>query len=353
MDTCSIVMGDWRFIDFTSANCLNYGYYMAVYMRSCTIVNKCINVADHYGLLEISEPTMSFEMFQQSVLMNNPKSFASKGIQTYVPISGAKAIQFEIHPQSDDEAQIIAVEGLSDGVGASQLESNDNTLDTLALDRHFRNYPKAWSSKGSFQSITNNGRWTYDSQQIGQRYVSDVTDPLNPILLTSKLPQLRRYPIPNTQGRQALRYLGRYFDDSSSVIDNDTIESLEFHWNMFGVTGFRMKWRTSGLQSEHGYVPFHAGVFSFGRLVGKYELDVDEHIVSVGIGAGAWIGPNRINRIRIATNKDREMVFGSGTNEDMVYSTTESDHVISFYGRASDNEVYELGVTTITINDTT
>jgi Jacalin-like lectin domain len=314
-------------------------------------------VADHYGLMEISEPTMSFEIFQQSVLTNNPKSFASKGIQMYVPISGAKAIQFEIHPQSDDEAQIIEVEGISDDVGAGQLESNNNALDTLTLDRHFKNYPKAWSSKGSFQSMTNTGRWTFDCQHHGQRFVSDVTDPLNPMILTSKLPQLRRYPIPNTQGRQQQpqkrSIIGRYFDDSSSVIDNDTIESLEFHWNIFGVTGFRMKWRTSGLQSEHGYVPSRSGVFSFGRLVGKYELDVDEHIVSVGIGTGAWIGPNRINRIRIATNKDREMVFGSGTNEDMVYSTTESDYVISFYGRASDNEVYELGVTTITINDTT
>ena len=203
--------------------------------------------------------------------------------------------------------------------------------------------------------MTNAGRWTFDCKQNGQRYVSDVTDPLNPMLLTSKRPRLRRYSIKNTQGRQQqspeLSIIGRYFDDSSSVIDNDTIESLEFHWNMFGVTGFRMKWRTSGLQSEHGYVPSRAGVFSFGRRVVKYELDVDEYIVSVGIGAGAWIGPNRINRIRIATNKDREMIFGSGTNEDIVYSTTESDHVISFYGRASVNGVYELGVTTITLND--
>jgi hypothetical protein len=361
LDTCSVVLGDWRFIDFTTKDCLNYGYYMAVYRRSCnsTDIDECIDTADNYGLLEISEPTMSFAIFQQAVLSNNPTPFVSKGIHMYVPISGAKAIQFEIHPQYDYQSQILAVDNIFDN------ESNqDSAENTIVLDRIYRNYPRAWSSKGSFQSISAVGRWTFDGRYNGQRCICDVTDPLRPIRITSKTPTLRKYPMGNyyTSTVQLLpfSFIGQYFDDSTSVLDNDTIQSIQFHWNRYGVAGFLMKWRTSGLQSMHGYVPpitttttissTIAGLLPFGRKTLKYELDMGEYIVSVGIGSTVWLGLQRVHRIRLVTNKGRTFIIGYGKTEDMVYDVESNDvanHIISFYGRASDDMVYQLGVTTI------
>jgi Jacalin-like lectin domain len=354
LDTCSIVMGDWRFIDFTTTNCLNYGYYMAVYTRSCdsTGTDECTDIADNYGLLEISEPIMSFETFQQTVLSNNPKPFVSKGIHTYVPISDAKTIQFEINPRYEYESQLLAVESMTDDA------SSDSTF---VLDRNYRNYPKAWSSKGSFQSISAVGRWTFDNAYNGQRCICDVTDPLHPIRITSKLPQFYKHPISVVQ-RQMLyqrpfSFLGRYFDDSTSVLENDSIEAIQFHWNAFGTIGFRMKWRNSGLQSTHGDVPSllpsstpssPIGLLPFGRNLLEYEFAIDEHLVSVGIGTMVWFGRERVNRIRMVTNQGRSMIVGYGRTEDVVYNTTNNDnHIIAFYGRASDDMVHQLGVTSI------
>jgi hypothetical protein len=366
LGTCSTLLGDWRFIDFTTTDCLNYGYYMAVYRRSCnaTDIDECIDLADNYGLLEISEPTMSFDIFQQTVLSKNPKPFVSKGIHKYVPISGAKVIQFEIHPQYEYQSQILAVENIFDNDSSHDLDEN-----TLVLDRIYRNYPKAWSSKGSFQSISADGRWTFDGRYNGQRCICDVTDPLHPIRITSKLPNLRKYPIwnnnnPSTIQQGPFSFMGRYFDDSTSVLDNDTIQSIQFHWNRFGVAGFLMKWRNSGLQSTHGHVPSTtttsttsstiAGLLPFGRKTLTYELDTGEYIVSVGIGTTVWLGLKRVHRIRLVTNKDRTIIVGYGKTEDMVYDAVSKDvanHIIAFYGYSSDDMVYQLGVTTLMVND--
>ena len=359
LDACSVVVGDWRFIDFTTTNCLNYGYYMAVYQRSCD--RTCSDTADHYGLLEISTSIMSFEMFQQTVILNNPKPFASSGIHTYVPISGAKAIQFEIDPRYEYESQILAVE----------MDDSDQHNSALVLDRQYRNYPKVWSSKGSFQSISAVGRWTFD--QRDHRRIYDVTDPLHPIRVTTKLPHLVQYPISSNHttrsqlplgfSQRPYSFHGRYFDDSTSVLYNDSIQSLQFYWDALSITGFRMKWRNTGFQSTHGYVPTASsasfsisGLFPFGRKVLGYEFEMDEFIVSVGIGTLVWLGQQRVNRIRMVTNKDRTLLVGYGRTEDVVYNTTtinndndHNNHIIAFYGRASDDMLHYLGVTTITM----
>ena len=365
LDTCSIVIDDWRFIDFTTADCLNYGYFMAVYTKSCesTEIDECMDVADNYGLLEISEPIVTFEMFQQLVLLNNPKPFVSKGLHSYVPISGAKAIQFEIHPRYEYESQILVVENIIDDDVDGNTGSNNITL---ILDRNYRNYPKAWSSKGSFQSISAIGRWTFDNSHNGKRYICDVTDPLRPIRITTKLPLMYKSPISYTQQlqQQLLSFHGRYFDDSTSVLHNDSVQNIQFYWNRFGVTGFRIKWRNSGLQSMHGSMPspttsssFNiARLLSFGRKELEYEFEVDEYLVFVGIGTQVWFGRQRVHRIRMVTNKDRTMLFGYGRTEDVVYNTTtinndndHNNHIIAFYGRASDDMVHQLGVTTIMV----
>ena len=328
--------------------------------ESCdaTIYDECIDAADNYGLIEISEPIMSFEMFQQIVLLNNPTPFVSKGIHTYRPISGAKEIQFEIHPQHDYESQILAVENISD-----DDISHDRDENTIVLDRNYRNYPKAWSSKGSFQSISARGRWTFDGRYNGQRCICDVTDPLHPIRIASKIPDLRKLPLWNDhtspqQQRWSFSGIGRYFDDSTSVLDNDTIQSIQFHWNIFGVVGFRMKWRNSGLQSTHGYVPStetpSSRIAGFGRKIQAFELDIGEYVVSVGIGRFSWFGRQGIHRIRLVTNRDRTIVVGYGSTEEVVYDAVTyntTNHFIAFYGHASDDMVHQLGISTITVND--
>ena len=148
-------------------------------MRSCdrTDVDDCTEMADRYGLLEISEPILPFELFPETVLSNNPHPFVSKGIQTYVPISGASTIQFEIHPQYDSESQILVVENvMGTGDNANTDDLDDGDAFTLVLDHKYRNYLKAWSSKGSFQSISTSGLWTFDPPDGERRWI--VTSPI-------------------------------------------------------------------------------------------------------------------------------------------------------------------------------
>ena len=86
-----------------------------------------------------------------------------------------------------------------------------------------------------------------------------------------------------------------------------------------------------------------------------YELDIGEDIVSVGSGTTVWLGRERVNRIRLVTNQDRTIVVGYGKTEDIVYNNAmdnnTTNHIIAFYGRASDDMVYQLGVTTIMMSE--
>ena len=55
------------------------------------------------------------------------------------------------------------------------------------------------------------------------------------------------------------------------------------------------------------------------------------------------------------SNQDRTIVVGYGKTEDIVYNNAmdnnTTNHIIAFYGRASDDMVYQLGVTTIMMSE--
>ena len=350
LDQCSIAVGDWRFLDLTENNgdpsCPTYGYYMAVYRRSCMDAS-CSNKADNYGIIELSDNNtiLSFTTFQEMVLSNNPFLFLSNGTHTYTQISGA-TIQFEIDPMTEEESQIIQVT-LNDG--ANEYDRK------MTFDRNYRNWPLAWSAYGSMQSTSALGRWTFDTGT--QRYIYDVTNPLSPKRILSNLPHLVQYNIvssentPPSSSPLPPTIRGRYFDDSTSVIENDTIQRIAFTYNFFSVSGFRIQWRKSGLQSTHGSMKESSSWWHH-RVV-EYELEEQESIVTVGIGSAEYFGIPRVNRIRllitnVSENKSRTIVVGFGKREEAVYeTTTSSDHIIAFYGRASEDMIHTLGVVVV------
>lgn len=330
VDQCSIVVNeDWRFFDLsadgtTGTSCPSYGYYMAVYNRPC---NECSNKADQYGFIEISHQiqSMTFEEFQQQVLTNNPMSFQSKGIQVYVLTTG-KAITFEINPRSDDQSQILQVDGVDYG-------------NPLLLERNYRSWPMVWSANKSIQSATVKGRWTFDTTKPKrQRMIYDVTDPLHPKRIVSRLPVLVKHPIKSIVSETIV---SRYFDDSGSVLDNDSIQYISFHYNLWSVTSFEMVWRQSGLKSYHGS---KRNKILQRRLY--YEFALNETIVQVGIVPMILRGKERVHRIRIVTNLNHVIVAGYGKSTDeVVYN---DNNIIAFHGRSDDDMILQLGVTAIT-----
>jgi hypothetical protein len=349
IDDCSVVIGKWRFFDLSNhttggsrnslgSNCPKYGYYMAVYISECI---ECVDQADNYGLLEIYEETknLTFDIFQQTVMSNNPTRFTSEGIHVYTTITGQR-ITFEIDPRNYDQSQIIQVSGIG----------NRNAF---AFDRYYNKWPLAWSatgtgnSTGSFISSSSAlGRWTFDfgrssTDDAARRCIYDVTDPLQPRRILSQVPILTQHPIDKDQ----YPILGRYFDDSSSVIENDSVQSFTFYYTLFGVTGFRMVWRSSGLQSIHGSI-------GGSRRMVTYPLEANELIVEVGIGTATLLfglGPRRVNRVRIVTNRNREIIVGYGRTEQTVYKNDSLSllNIIALHGRYDDGIIYQLGVTSI------
>ena len=332
IDQCSTVVNDdWRFFDFSErsgiTSCPVYGYYVAVYNRPC---DKCSNKADQYGLIEISDQveTMTFEQFQQQVLTNNPNAFQATGIQTYVTLTG-RAILFEINPQNDDQSQIIQVDGVDFG-------------NPLRLDRNYRNWPMVWSANKSIQSATVKGRWTFDtpissssSSKPPRRMIYDVTDPWHPQRTVSQSPKLIQHPIQSSSSTEP--FSGRYFDDSGSIVRNDSIRSISFTYNLFSIFGFQMVWRRSGLASYHGSIRkslFHRRV--------QYDFAMNETIVEVGISRMKLLGKTRVQRIRIVTNMNHVMTAGySKHSTEVIYN---DNNIIAFHGRADDGMILQLGV---------
>jgi Jacalin-like lectin domain len=332
IDQCSIVVNqDWRFFDFSGSNgitsCPSYGYYMAVYNRPCT---ECSDKADQYGLIEISNQirTMTFNDFQQQVLTNNPYVFPASGVQTYVTITG-RAILFEINPQSDDQSQIIQVGGVDYG-------------NPLVLERNYRSWPMVWTATRSIQAAAVKGRWTFDTSsslssepQQHRRMIYDVTDPLYPKRIVSQLPALIKYPIRGTMGAET--FFSRHFDDSGSVLSDDSIQYISFNYNILGVSGFQMVWRHSGLTSYHGSK--RNGILH--RSV-QYEFAMNETITEVGISMMTLLGTTRVHRIQIVTSLNHSMIAGYGKrSEEVKYK---DNNIIAFHGRADDDIILQLGV---------
>jgi hypothetical protein len=255
-DQCSVAIENWRFFDFSSDNqnkgCPNYGYYMALYLRNCTTCNE---KADMYGLVEIFElvTAFSFDSFQKMVMKNNPMSFSSSYIQQYATINGQR-IDFEIDPSTDSISQGIQVHGVD-------IE--------YEFERDYRSWPLAQSRRGSIDALSARGRWTFDVISTEQRLIYDMTNPFE----------------------------GSYFDDSGSVVDSDSIESLTFSYDWYGVSRFSMTWRGSKLQSIHGSINS-----TWNRRHVEHQFDLNEYIVEVGIGTSQplFLGKlNYGNRIRV------------------------------------------------------
>jgi hypothetical protein len=326
-DQCSVVNENWRFFDFSSSNqnkdCPKYGYYMVVYLRTCT---SCKDKADTYGLVEIfeDETAVSFDSFQKMVMKNNPTAFSSSYINKYTAMNGQE-IKFEVDPYSDSKSQVIQVHGVD-----SDYE----------FERDYRTWPMAQSRRGSIDASSTRGRWTFDMISTGQRFIYDMTIPLYPRRIISKRPSSAKYFL----GQRQYPFEGSYFDDSGSVVDNDSVESLTFSYDQNGITGFSMSWRDSKLQSMHGSV---SSVWNRGRV--ELQFDLNESIVEVGIGTTGqplFFGKQRVNRVRIVTSMNRVIVTGYGTTEQTVYkgSSLVSYNVIAFHGRSDSNAVYKLGV---------
>jgi hypothetical protein len=205
---------------------------------------------------------------------------------------------------------------------------------------------------GSIQSTSMMGRWTFDTDT--ERYIYDVSNTWYPQRLVSTLPHLTKKNIPSFPSPQP-RILGRYFDDSTSVIANDTIQRIAFTYGFFGISGFRIQWKKSGLQSSHGLMKESSSTVWFRRVV-KYELETNESVVSVAIGTAVYFGIRRVNRIRMvlatpvttgsSSNgyKNRTIIVGFGTVEDAVYEAAAAEQMIAFYGRASADMIHTLGV---------
>jgi hypothetical protein len=302
---------------------------MAVYNRPC---DECSNKADQYGLIEISEQiqNVTFQEFQQQVLTNNPNLFQSNGIQTYVTMDG-RAISFEINPQSDDQSQIIRVDSIDYGI-------------PLLLDRNYRNWPMVWSANKSIQSASVKGRWTFDISssssrpQQRRRMIYDVTDPWHPKRIVSQLPVLIKHPIRNamaaTDDETIFR---RYFDDSGSVFNRDSIQSISITYNLMGISGFQMVWRRSGLTSYHGSL--RNGILH--REV-RHDFAANETIVEVGIRSMTILGRARVHHIRIVTNLDHILIAGYGQySEEVIYN---DNNIIAFHGSADDDLILQLGI---------
>jgi hypothetical protein len=330
-DQCSMVVGDWRFFDLSDNNalhseCPKYGFYMAVYERQC---NKCSLKADTYGLVEIVElvDTLSFESFQQMVIANNPQAFTSHAVHKYKTIDRTE-IEFQIDPGDDAQSQLL------------RITSVDNE-DDFEFNRNYRKWPMLRTSSGLLNSASAIGRWTFDAAETGTRTIYDVGNPLQPVYQAFARPNLVKY----FHGPQQSPVQGSYFDDSSSVIDGDGIASVTFHYDFFGLRGFQMQWRGTGLQSTHGSMNT---TFWSRRL--EYTLALGEYIVEVGIGTSQpfWWGKRRVNRVRLVTNQNRVLSAGFGMFEQAVYNT-DSLNVIAFFGQADDKEktIYKLGVVAI------
>jgi Jacalin-like lectin domain len=325
-DQCSVASGDWRFFDFSSDNqntgCPNYGYYMAVYLRNCTTCNE---KADTYGLVEIFElvNAFSFDSFQSMVMKNNPMSFSSSYIHQYATINGQQ-IDFEIDPSTDSISQVIQVHGVD-------IE--------YEFERDYRSWPLAQSRRGSIDALSARGRWTFDVISMEQRLIYDMTNPLDPRRIESKRPSL----VKQFLGQRQYPFEGSYFDDSGSVVDSDSIESLTFSYDWYGVSGFSMTWRGSKLQSMHGSINS-----TWNRRHVEHQFDLNEYIVEVGIGTSQplFFGKRRVNRVRIVTSMNRVIIAGYGTTEQTVYkdSSLVSYSVIAFHGRSDNKGVYKLGV---------
>jgi Jacalin-like lectin domain len=177
--------------------------------------------------------------------------------------------------------------------------------------------------------------------QTAQRIIYDSTDPLSPRRIISKLPNINKY----IDGPKPGAVYGRYFDDSGSVIENDAIKSLAFEYDRFAVTGLRMYWRGSGLQSVHGsFQQPSSSSNSLRRSTVEYEMEPDEYIMEVGIGKSSpllGIGKRRVIRVRIRTSRNQTIVAGYGTSEDTTYG---GENIIAFHGQADAGLIYELGV---------
>lgn len=330
-DQCSIVVGDWRFFDFSENNALNdacpkYGFYLAAYVLSCT---KCDSKADTYGLVEIVESVdaFSFESFQELIVVNNPTAFLSDAVHIYKTIHGTE-IEFQIDPGDDSKSQLLRVSGM-------------NPAEDFEYNRNYRKWPMLRSSSGLMSSASAIGRWTFDNAETESRTIYDVTNPLQPLYQAYGRPNLVKY----FQGPRQSPVEGSYFDDSSSVIDGDSIEAVTFYYNFFGLCGFQMKWRGTGLQASHGLT--NSTVLCLRK---QYSLALNERIVEVGIGTWRpfWFGKRRVNRVRMVTSQNRVWVAGYGLFEQAMYKSN-SLNVIAFFGQADDKEkaIYKLGVVSI------
>jgi hypothetical protein len=330
-DQCSIVVGDWRFFDFSDVNALNaacpkYGFYVAAYIRPCV---ECISKADTYGLLEIMESiaTLSFASFRDQILANNPMAFTSTMVHKYKTIPGQE-IEFQIDPDDDSKSQLLRVTSV-------------DRADDFEFNRNYRKWPMLRTSSGLLSSASAVGRWTFDEAETGIRTIYDVGNPLQPWKQVFRRPNVVKYFLGPPQSPVE----GSYFDDSSSVIDGDSIESVIFHYDLFGLCGFQMKWRGTGLQSTHGSIN---RTFRSRRV--EYTLALNELIVEVGVGTSPlyWFGKQRVHRVRMVTNLNRVLTAGFGWFEQALYNT-DALNVIAFFGQADDKEkaIYKLGVVSI------
>jgi hypothetical protein len=330
-DQCSIVVGNWRFFDFSEDNALNaacpkYGFYVAAFIRPCI---KCILKADTFGLVELVESvdTLSYESFRDQIFANNPKAFTSIAVHTYKTISG-REIEFQIDPVDDSKSQLLRV-------------SSVDHADDFEFNRNYRKWPMLRTSSGLMNSASAVGRWTFDVAETGIRTIYDVGNPLQPLNQAFGRPNLVKY----FHGPRQFPVEGSYFDDSSSVIDGDSIESVIYHYNFFGLRGFQMKWRGTGFQSTHGSMDK-----SFWSRRVEYTLALNEVIVEVGVGTSppVWFGKQHVHRVRMVTNQNRVLTAGFGLFEQALYNT-DSLNVIAFFGQADDDEkaIYKLGVVSI------
>jgi hypothetical protein len=287
--------------------------------------------AGTFGLIETMEPVdlLTFDSFRQMVMANNPNAFTSNKVHVYKTIHGQK-IEFQIDPGDDSMSQLLQI--------------TSSTGNDFEFNRDIRKWPMLRSGSDLLHSSSAIGRWTFDDAETEERYIYDVSDPLKPLYQVFSRPVVTKM----FYGRRQYPVEGTYFDDSSSVIYEDSVQSLFFNYDRCsGVVGFRMKWRGTGLQSTHGSMNV-TRCWSSSRTVG-IDFAMSESIVEVGVGTAQafFIGKRRVNRVRIVTNQNRVIVAGYGIFEQAHYNSP-ALKVIAFHGQADEKLIYKLGVVSLT-----
>lgn len=150
--SCIVTRGAWTFYDLEKCQTPHMGFYVAA-LRSDAKQKMQL------GMLEVSEPTMPFDRFVESIARNNGSLALVPGqIVTYKKSDG-HSVTFRPDPGPMDSSPIVALDGVK------------QETDT-----------KKWPlASGSILKAKGDGLIVIENPSLKQRLILDDRNPLNPI----------------------------------------------------------------------------------------------------------------------------------------------------------------------------